>query len=81
MTQWLRLKTFKYYTEIKMKGKKVERRIQNKDYNQVDLWSLLKLGLFWQRGCLTWKKTEKKINSKLDLKQSTEDYNPTQIHE
>lgn len=54
------LKTFKYYTEIKMKGKKVERRIQNKDYNQVDLWSLLKLGLFWQRGCLTWKKTEKK---------------------
>lgn len=63
-----RLKTFKYYTEIKMKGKKVERRIQNKDYNQVDLWSLLKLGLFWQRGCLTWKKTEKKINSKLDLK-------------
>lgn len=62
------LKTFKYYTEIKMKGKKVERRIQNKDYNQVDLWSLLKLGLFWQRGCLTWKKTEKKINSKLDLK-------------
>lgn len=63
-----RLKIFKYYTEIKMKGKKVERRIQNKDYNQVDLWSLLKLGLFWQRGCLTWKKTEKKINSKLDLK-------------